>query len=92
MNNLKQKAMELRKECQSLIKVADGLIDIIRKDEACNLSTMARMATEARAMASKLASEIERIYMGEVEKVEKPTIFSKLKKIVLDFAMAVFCY
>lgn len=51
----------LRREYDALLLVADGLLDMIYSHDACNVLTLSRMASEARAAARHLASEIERL-------------------------------
>jgi hypothetical protein len=62
----------LRADYSALVKIADGLIDMIRHHEACNAVTFARMAEQARAAARKIASAIERI-MTPVSNDRRPS-------------------
>ena len=59
MQNIEIAAM--RAEYSALVKIADGLIEMIRRQQTCNIVTFARMAEQARAAARKVASAIERI-------------------------------
>lgn len=59
MQNIEVAAM--RAEYSALVKIAEGLIEMIRRQETCNIVTFARMAEQARAAARKVASAIERI-------------------------------
>jgi hypothetical protein len=51
----------LRKEYDTLLRIADGLLDMIYSNDACNVLTFSRMAADARNAARHLASEIERL-------------------------------
>ena len=53
--------ISLRKEYAALVRVAEGLVEMIRHQQACNTLTIARMADQARAAARHIASEIERL-------------------------------
>lgn len=55
----------LRREYDSLLLVAEGLLDMIYSHDACNVLTFSRMAAEAREAARRMASEIERLIVGE---------------------------
>ena len=57
----------MREEYNALIRVADGLLDMIRRGQACNVLTFARMAEEARAAAWRIASAIERMLTEKPE-------------------------
>lgn len=59
MNNAD--VISLRREYHTLILVSEGLVDAINEHGACNVSTIARMAQEARTVAHKIASMIERL-------------------------------
>ena len=61
MQNIQVEAM--RVEYSALVKIAEGLIEMIRRQEACNIVTFARMAEQARAAARKIASAIERMIL-----------------------------
>ena len=62
----------LRREYDSLLLVEEGLLDMIYSHDACNVLTFSRMAAEAREAARRMASEIERLIVGE-----KPTPVKK---------------
>ena len=51
----------LRENYAALLRVADGLLSMIRNGEVCNVLTFARMAEQARAAARAVASAIERL-------------------------------
>ena len=53
----------MRVEYSALVKIAEGLIEMIRRQETCNIVTFARMAEQARAAARKIASAIERMIL-----------------------------
>lgn len=55
----------LRKEYAALVRVAEGLIEMIRRQQACNTLTIAHMADQARAAARRIASMIERLIIEE---------------------------
>lgn len=57
----------IREEYNALIRVAEGLLDMIRRGQACNVLTFARMAEEARAAARRIASAIERMLTEKPE-------------------------
>ena len=61
MQNIYVEAM--RAEYSALVKIAEGLIEMIRRQETCNIVTFARMAEQARAAARKIASAIERMIL-----------------------------
>ena len=56
-------AVAMRAEYSALVKIADGLIEMIRRQQTCNIVTFARMAEQAREAARKIASAIERIIL-----------------------------
>ena len=60
--------IRLRDEYSALLRVAEGLIDMIHGREACNVLSFARMAEQARQAARSIASMIERLLVEE-----KPT-------------------
>lgn len=51
----------LREKYAALLRIADGLLDMLRSGDACNIITFARMAEAARSAARAIASAIERI-------------------------------
>lgn len=51
----------LRSEYTSLVRIAAGLMDVVRSGAACNPLTMVHMAKEAREAARKVASKIEKL-------------------------------
>lgn len=55
----------LRKEYAALVRVAEGLVEMIRRQQACNTLTIAHMADQARAAARRIASMIERLIIEE---------------------------
>lgn len=57
--------ISLRKEYAALVRVAEGLIEMIRRQQACNTLTIAHMADQARAAARRIASMIERLIIEE---------------------------
>ena len=57
--------VSLRKEYTALVRVAEGLVEMIRHQQACNTLTIARMADQARAAARHIASMIERLIVEE---------------------------
>jgi len=78
--------LRLRAEYAALLAVADGILQVIRSCDACNLLTMARMAEDARSAARQVASLIERILLGGCA---TPKRTSSLSKIVLTVIGAV---
>ena len=60
--------IRLRDEYSALLRVAEGLVDMIHGREACNVLSFARMAEQARQAARSIASMIERLLVEE-----KPT-------------------
>ena len=70
MQNIQVEAM--RVEYSALVKIAEGLIEMIRRQETCNIVTFARMAEQARAAARKIASAIERILTPVSADHQKP--------------------
>lgn len=75
----------LRREYGELILMANGLLEAIRSHAACNVPTFSRMASEARAAAHRIASEIERLIVGE-----KPAPVKKEKHGVRDTLVCFF--
>lgn len=75
----------LRREYGELILMANGLLEAIRSHAACNVPTFSRMASEARAAAHRIASEIERLIVGE-----KPAPVKKEKHGVRDTVVGFF--
>ena len=57
--------IRLRDEYSALLRVAEGLIEMIRRQQACNTLTIAHMADQARAAARRIASMIERLIIEE---------------------------
>lgn len=51
----------LREKYAALLRVADGLLEMIRHGDTCNILTFARMAEQARSAARAVASAIERL-------------------------------
>jgi hypothetical protein len=70
MQNIEVAAM--RAEYSALVKIAEGLIEMIRRQETCNIVTFARMAEQARAAARKIASAIERIILEAAVSNDRP--------------------
>ena len=62
---MKAEIISLRKEYAALVRVAEGLIEMIRRQQACNTLTIAHMADQARAAARRIASMIERLIVEE---------------------------
>lgn len=60
--------LRMRDEYAALVRVADGLMDMLRGNCPCNMLTFARMAEQARQAARSIASMIERLLVEE-----KPT-------------------
>lgn len=60
--------LRMRDEYAALVRVADGLMDMLRGNCPCNMLTFARMAEQARQAARSIASMIERMLVEE-----KPT-------------------
>lgn len=75
----------LRREYDSLLLVAEGLLDMIYSHDACNVLTFSRMAAEAREAARHMASEIERLIVGE-----KPAPVKKEKRGIRDTLVCFF--
>ena len=75
----------LRREYDSLLLVAEGLLDMIYSHDACNVLTLSRMASEARAAARHLASEIERLIFES-----RPAPVKKEKRTVRDAVLGFF--
>ena len=71
----------LRREHDSLLLVAEGLLDMIYSHDACNVLTFSRMAAEAREAARRMASEIERILFEQTPVPKK----SKVRDAVIGF-------
>ena len=69
MQNIHVEAM--RAEYSALVKIAEGLIEMIRRQETCNIVTFARMAEQARAAARKIASAIERIILEVTVSIDR---------------------
>lgn len=57
--------LRMRDEYAALVRVADGLMDMLRGNCPCNMLTFARMAEQARRAARKLAAAIERLLIEE---------------------------
>lgn len=57
--------ISLRKEYAALVRVAEGLIEMIRRQQACNTLTIAHMADQARVAARRISSMIERLIVEE---------------------------
>ena len=57
--------LRMRDEYAALVRVADGLMDMLRGNCPCNMLTFARMAEQARRAARQLASAIERLLIEE---------------------------
>jgi len=73
--------IRLRDEYSALLRVAEGLIDMIHGREACNVLSFARMAEQARQAARSIASMIERLL---VEEKPTPQKRRRLRDILSD--------
>lgn len=54
----------LREKYAALLRIADGLLDMLRSGDACNLPSFARMVEKARAAARAIAYAIERLVVA----------------------------
>ena len=61
----------MREEYNALIRVADGLLDMIRRGQACNVLTFARMAEEARAATDAMRAIQDRKPPPDAEEIRK---------------------
>lgn len=82
----------MRREYDALIRVAEGLIDMIRAREACNILTFARMAEEAREAARKLASAIERMLMEKPEPQRRRGLIGRIADALKAVVSALVCF
>lgn len=85
--------VRMRGDYAALMRVADGIAEMLRAHQVCNAGTFACMAQEARAAAHHLASEIERLLFGapQAQKPENraPERKRGLKGVILGLVAAV---
>ena len=82
----------LRHEYDVLIRIADGLVDMIRQKAACNIATFLRMAEEARAAAHKIASAIEKLVLEvHPEPPKRHGVWAKIVDVFSAVAKALAC-
>lgn len=81
--------VRMRGDYAALLRVVDGLPEMIHRGQACNIITFSRMAEEARSAARHLASEIERLLFGVPQESRAPDRKRGILDVVRGIARAV---